>query len=78
VLALIAHAVLREDAGFHEFQQLDIAWRRLKRRGSHPSSKLALVAAARWVTSQLPTQRAREQTFDIALRLRQGALLHEA
>lgn len=78
VLALICQAVLREDAGFHELQQLDIAWRRVQRRGSHPTARLALVAAARWAASQLPTQRAREQTFDIALRLWHGEQLHEA
>ena len=42
-LARVGHALLRLEAGFHDYQQVDIAWRRLERRG-HPG---ALVAAAR-------------------------------
>jgi hypothetical protein len=72
LLATLAHAVLREDAGFHEFQQVDIAWRRLSRRGAARSSRMSLVAAARWIASQFPTRRAREQTFEIAVRLHRG------
>jgi hypothetical protein len=77
LLATLAHAVLREDAGFHELQQVDIAWRRLARRGDHPTSRLALVAAARWIASQFPTRRAAEQTFQIASRLHRGEVLAE-
>ena len=72
LLAALGHAVLREDAGFHEFQQIDIAWRRTTRRGAGESSRLALTAAARWIASQFPTRRAREQTFQIARRLHRG------
>jgi hypothetical protein len=77
LLATLAHAVLREDAGFHELQQVDIAWRRLARRGDHPTSRLALVAAARRIASQFPTRRAAEQTFQIASRLHRGEVLAE-
>jgi nitrite reductase/ring-hydroxylating ferredoxin subunit len=72
LLATLAHALLREDAGFHAFQEIDIAWRRLMRRGDSRASRLSLVAAARWTASQFPTRRAAEQTFDIASRLARG------
>jgi len=72
LLATLAQAVLREDAGFHAFQQIDIAWRRLVRRGDSRAARLSLVAAARWTASQFPTRRAAEQTFDIASRLARG------
>jgi hypothetical protein len=73
-LATLGHALLREDAGFHEYQQVDIAWRRLERRGD----ARALVAAARWLAARYPTQRAQEQTFTIAWRLHRGETLFEA
>ena len=73
-LATLGHAVLREDAGFHDYQEVDIAWRRLERRGS----PRALVAAARWLAARYPTQRAQEQTFTIAWRLHRGDTLFEA
>jgi hypothetical protein len=78
LLATLGHAVLREDSGFHEVQQVDLARRRLERRGpGHPTTRAALVACARWLASQFPTRRAREQTFRIALRLHRGEALHE-
>ena len=73
-LATLGHALLREDAGFHDYQQVDIAWRRLARRGN----PRALVAAARWLAARYPTQRAQEQTFTIAWRLHRGDTLFEA
>jgi len=77
LLGTLAHAVFREDAGFHEAQQVDLAWRRLARRGDCAASRLALVATARWVAAQFPTRRAREQTFSIVRRLHRGEPLHE-
>ena len=73
-LATLGHALLREDAGFHDYQQVDIAWRRQQRRGN----PRALVAAARWLAARYPTQRAQEQTFAIAWRLHKGDTLFEA
>ena len=73
-LGTLGHALLREDAGFHDYQQVDIAWRRLERRGN----PRALVAAARWLAARYPTQRAQEQTFTIAWRLHRGDTLFEA
>jgi hypothetical protein len=78
LLRTIARAVLREDSGFHAFQQLDIAWRQLRRRGAESAAAhRSLVAAARWLAAHYPTVRAREQTFRIARRLERGDRLHE-
>ncbi len=72
-LATLGRGLLREDAGFHDYQQVDIAWRRLERR----KDPRALVAAARWLAARYPTQRAQEQTFAIAWRLHRGDTLFE-
>lgn len=78
LLGVLARAVLREDSGFHAFQQLDIAWRQLQRRGpDSPAGQRSLVAAARWLAAHYPTIRGREQTFRIARRLERGVRLHE-
>ena len=75
-LAHLGHLILREDAGFHELQQLELAWRRLARCGDGEASRLALAACARWVSAQFPTRRAAEQTFRVAERLARGEALH--
>ena len=62
LLGTLGTAVLREDAGFHPLQQLDIAWRQLDRHGPGPRASLALTACARWIASQFPTRRAMDQT----------------
>lgn len=72
LFATLGTVVLREDCEFHEFQELEIAWRRLERRGDHPSTHRALAACARWIAARFPTPRGREQTFDIARRLERG------
>jgi hypothetical protein len=77
LLATLGRAVTREDSGFHEQQQLDIAATRLRRRGPSEAASRSLVACARWLAAQYPTRRAREQTFSIARRLHRGESLHE-
>jgi nitrite reductase/ring-hydroxylating ferredoxin subunit len=78
LLRTLGHAVLREDSGFHAYQQLDLAWRRLQRRGDGRTARLALVACARWLAAQYPTRRARDQTFGIARRLHHGESLQSS
>jgi len=74
----LGHAVLREDASFHDYQQLEIAWRWLTRRGpGSDGAHWTLVATARWLAARYPTRRAQEQTFAIASRLHRGDALHE-
>lgn len=77
LLRTLGTAVLREDAGFHAFQQLELAWRRTHRRPGSAAADEALVAAARWIAARFPTPRGREQTFGIARRLHRGDPLHE-
>ena len=74
LLATLGHVVLREDAGFHDYQALEIGWRRLERTGR----PLALVAAARWLAARYPTMRGQEQTFSIAWRLHRGDAVFSA
>jgi hypothetical protein len=76
LFATLGSAVLREDADFHLLQALELAWRRLDRLGDCTTSRHALAALARWIAAQLPTRRAREQTFQIASRLTRGEALH--
>ena len=73
----LGHAVIREDAGFHDYQQVDIAWRRLRRRAGFVEARWTLVATARWLAARYPTRRAQEQTYTIALRLHRGESLYE-
>ena len=72
----LGHAVIREDAGFHDYQQIDIAWRRLRRRAGSVEARWTLVATARWLAAHYPTRRAQEQTYTIALRLHRGESLY--
>ena len=76
VLARFAHVVLREDAGFHQLQQVEVAWRRLQRWGEGSATQEALLAGSRFCAAHFPTERAQEQTFKIARRLHRGDVLH--
>ncbi len=78
LLATLGHAVHREDAGFHAYQQLEVAARRVERAtesGDTPATHFALTACARWLAAQFPTRRAREQSFRTARRLHRGEAL---
>ena len=81
--AILVHALLREDRSFHTIQMLEAAFRQkteLQRLqildGIKPISHV-LVAAARYMAAHTPSARAQGQTFEIALRLHQGANLYE-
>lgn len=77
IVSTLGHALLREDASFHQFQMFEAGvrlWRR--HRGTGPGA-LVLVGVARYLAAHYPTMRAAHQTFDIAQRLRRGEALHE-
>jgi nitrite reductase/ring-hydroxylating ferredoxin subunit len=75
VTRVLGHAMLREDAEFHHFQMYEGALRqRLHHTGA--ASDHLLLAAARYLAAHYPTPRGRTQTYDIALRLRRGEVLH--
>lgn len=78
LIATLARALLREDAGFHAYQMLEAAVRQFQEWGDTPPARHILVAATRYLAAHSPTERATWQTADIARRLLSGKALHEA
>jgi nitrite reductase/ring-hydroxylating ferredoxin subunit len=76
-IALLGHAVLREDAGFHMLQNLQAAVRQYLAWQGDPEAWSILVAASRYLAAHVPTPRARLQTAQVARRLIRGGLVHE-
>jgi hypothetical protein len=77
IIAALAHALLREDAGFHAYQMLEAGVRQFTAWGNTPPGRHILVAVARYLAAHSPTERAWLQTADIATRLSRGDRLHE-
>jgi hypothetical protein len=77
IIAALAHALLREDAGFHAYQMLEAGVRQFGEWGDTPPGRHILVAVARYLAAHSPTERAALQTADIAARLARGDQLHE-
>jgi hypothetical protein len=76
-IAVLGHAVLREDAGFHMVQNLHAAVRQcLAWQGDQEVAPI-LIAAARYLAAHSPTSRARHQTAQVACRLMRGGEVHE-
>ena len=78
MIATLAHAVLREDAGFHSYQMLEAGVRQFAAWGDGEHGRRILVAVARYLAAHSPTERAALQTADIARRLMRGDELHQA
>ncbi len=76
VVAVLGHALLREDAGFHSFQMYEAAVRQYRQFASSALGGHFLIAAARYLSAHSPTVRALGQTYDIAARLLRGEDLH--
>jgi hypothetical protein len=76
VVQTLGHALLREDAGFHQFQIYEAALRQYGQRAGTPAGDHVLIGAARFLTAHSPTVRAAHQTYDIAARLHRGEALH--
>ena len=76
----LGRAVLREDAGFHDYQELEGALRQhATLKATRPTAaRRALVALARFEAAHAPTPRALQQTYQIALRLQRGEELFRA
>lgn len=72
----LCHAALREDADFHTIQMLEAGVKILEdlggSLGGFEQEKIVLVAMARYIASQSPTQRRLRQTAGIALKLYRG------
>jgi hypothetical protein len=79
LIATLAHALLREDAGFHAYQMLEAGVRQFTLWGGADEGRHILIAVARYLAAHSPTERAALQTAHIARRLiRGGELHHEA
>jgi hypothetical protein len=77
LIATLAHAVLREDAGFHTYQMLEAGVRQFAAWGDTDEGRHILIAVARYLAAHSPTQRSTLQTADIARRLMRGGELHQ-
>jgi nitrite reductase/ring-hydroxylating ferredoxin subunit len=77
LIATLAHALLREDAGFHAYQMLDAGVRQFGEWGNTDPGRHILIAVARYLAAHAPTERAAFQTADIAQRLLRGGELHQ-
>jgi nitrite reductase/ring-hydroxylating ferredoxin subunit len=80
IIESLGRAVLREDAGFHDYQELEGALRQyVALKATRPAAaRRALVALARFEAAHCPTPRALRQTYQIALRLQHGEDLFQA
>ena len=77
LIATLAHALLREDAGFHAYQMLEAGVRQFTVWGDTDEGRHILIAVARYLAAHSPTERAVLQTADIARRLTRGGELHQ-
>jgi len=76
LIATLAQALLREDAGFHAYQMLEAGVRQFREWGNGDQGRHILIAVARYLAAHFPTERALLQTADIASRLMRGGELH--
>ena len=76
LIATLAQALLREDAGFHAYQMLEAGVRQFHEWGNCDQGRHILIAVVRYLAAHFPTQRALLQTTDIASRLMRGGELH--
>jgi nitrite reductase/ring-hydroxylating ferredoxin subunit len=77
IIGALAHALLREDAGFHAYQIFEAGVRQFHEWVDPEPRRNILVAIARYLAAHSPTERALRQTADIASRLSRGDRLHE-
>jgi len=77
LIATLATALLREDAGFHDYQMLEAGLRQYEEWGAADQGRHVLVAVARYLAAHSPTERAVHQTADIARRLMLGGSVHD-
>jgi hypothetical protein len=77
LIATLARALLREDAGFHAYQMLEAGVRQFTAWGDTDEGRHILIAVARYLAAHSPTERATLQTADIARRLMRGGELYD-
>ncbi len=77
LIAVLGHALLREDAGFHCFQMYEAGVRQFGEWNGAPEGHYILVAMTRYLAAHAPTERSQFQTADIAHRLHRRVDLYE-
>ena len=77
LIATLALAVLREDAGFHAYQMLEAGVTQFALWGDTGEGRRILIAVSRYLAAHSPTEHAALQTA-IALRLMRGGELHQS
>lgn len=70
-------AAVREDADFHTLQMVEAGIRQHGVWQGSPEGEHILVAVARYLAAHSPTERAQQQTAQIALRLHRGDRMYE-
>ncbi len=78
LIATLAEALLREDAGFHSYQILDAGIRQYDAWGGGQAGRNILIAATRFLAAHAPTERAHYQTARIARKLQRGGKVQDA
>lgn len=73
----LAESLLREDAEFHSFQMLEAGIQQYEELKGTKAADHILIAATRYLAAHAPTQRALNQTVQIALRLHRGEAIYE-
>jgi hypothetical protein len=77
LIATLAFAVLREDAGFHVYQMLEAGVRQHREWGESAPGRHILIAVVRYLAAHSPTERTQLQTALVAQRLNRGDSVHE-
>jgi nitrite reductase/ring-hydroxylating ferredoxin subunit len=77
LIRTLAQALLREDADFHTFQMLEAGIRQYEALQGTLRADRIFLAVTRYLAAHSPTDRARQQTGRIALRLHRGDALYE-
>ena len=72
LLAVLGQAMVREDAGFHQFQMGKVALRQYQLREGTPQGRMVLIGGVRFLATHAPTVRSAGQTYRTALRLERG------
>ena len=76
VIQTLGHALLREDAGFHQFQIYEAGVRQYRQFARRPAGGQILIGVARFLAAHAPTVRSSGQTYEIAARLHRGEALY--
>ncbi|MDZ5454974.1 Rieske (2Fe-2S) protein [Azohydromonas lata] len=76
LVATLAQAVLREDAGFHSYQMLEAGVAQFREWGPTREGRHILIAAARYLAAHSPTERSDLQTAVVAHKLARGEKLY--